>query len=159
MISMRSVQDTRLMKSAGTVSISQALRSFTVAAFGTVLMFMTSATLTGLTLLCLPPLLAAFHVFARLNKRFTQEGLTASAAASVVSEETFGSIRTVCTASLACLPGTLPAGGGLPSGSSAVFNVSRPAHVGRHVARAQAASLKAERYAKLSLWCRSLMLH
>ena len=83
------------MKSAGTVSISQALRAFTVAAFGIVLMLYTSPILTGLVVLCLPVLLGAFHVFARLNKRYTQEGLTASAAASVVSEETFGSIRTV----------------------------------------------------------------
>ena len=89
------VQDTRLMKSAGTTSISQALRGLTVSAFGTGLMLWTSPVLTGLVVACLPVLLAGFQVFARLNKRYTREGLSASAAASVVSEETFGSVRTV----------------------------------------------------------------
>ena len=88
------------MKSAGTVSISQALRSFTVASFGIVLMLYTSMILTGLVVLILPVLLLGFHIFARLNKKYTQEGLSASAAASVVSEETFGSIRTVSPTAL-----------------------------------------------------------
>ena len=43
-------QDTRLMKSAGTISISVALRSIVVALFGVVLMFMTSPLLSALTL-------------------------------------------------------------------------------------------------------------
>ena len=44
------LQDTRLMKSAGTISISIALRSIAVASFGLVLMFMTSPLLSALTL-------------------------------------------------------------------------------------------------------------
>ena len=47
-------QDTRLMKSAGTISISIALRSIVVSIFGVVLMFMTSPLLSALTLACLP---------------------------------------------------------------------------------------------------------
>ena len=43
-------QDTRLMKSAGTISISVALRSIVVALFGVVLMAMTSPLLSALTL-------------------------------------------------------------------------------------------------------------
>ncbi len=42
------------MKSAGTISISIALRSIVVSIFGVVLMFMTSPLLSALTLACLP---------------------------------------------------------------------------------------------------------
>ena len=42
------------MKSAGTTSISIALRSIVVSIFGVVLMFMTSPLLSALTLACLP---------------------------------------------------------------------------------------------------------
>lgn len=89
------VQDTRLMKSAGTSSISEALRSVVVAIFGLVLMFITSVLLTGLTLAILPLLLLSFRWFAIVNKKYTTEQLTASAEASTVAEECFGSIRTV----------------------------------------------------------------
>ena len=47
-------EDTRLMKSAGTVSISVALRSIVVAVFGLILMFQTSPLLTGLSLVSSP---------------------------------------------------------------------------------------------------------
>ena len=89
------VQDTRLMKSAGTVSISVALRSTVVATFGVVLMFVTSPLLTALTLAVLPVLLLTFKVYSNFNKRYTAQQLTASAQASTVAEECFGSIRTV----------------------------------------------------------------
>eukprot|EP00884_Botryococcus_braunii_P016113 jgi/Botrbrau1/3185/Bobra.37_2s0015.1 len=88
-------EDTRLMKSAGTISVSIALRSAVVAIFGVVLMFITSPMLSLLTISVLPVLLASFHVFTRLNRKYTAEGLTASAQASTVAEESFGSIRTV----------------------------------------------------------------
>lgn len=93
------MQDTRLMKSAGTSSISSALRSVVVAIFGLVLMFLTSAILTGLTLAILPVLLLAFRTFAIVNRKYTSEQLSSSADASIVAEECFGSIRTVslCT--------------------------------------------------------------
>ena len=42
------------MKSAGTISISIALRSIVVSIFGVVLMFMTSPLLSAITLACLP---------------------------------------------------------------------------------------------------------
>ena len=84
------------MKSAGTISISIALRATVVSIFGLVLMFVTSPLLTGLTLAILPVLLIAFRIFTVLNKKYTAEGLTASAEASTVAEESFGSIRTVC---------------------------------------------------------------
>ena len=83
------------MKSAGTISISIALRATVVSIFGLVLMFVTSPLLTGLTLAILPILLVAFRIFTVLNKKYTAEGLTASAEASTVAEESFGSIRTV----------------------------------------------------------------
>ena len=83
------------MKSAGTVSISIALRSIVVAVCGVVAMFLTSPLLSALSLGCLPLLLVAFRVYANLNSRYTREGLTCSAQASVVAEESFGSIRTV----------------------------------------------------------------
>ena len=86
------------MKSAGTVSISIALRSIVVAVCGVVAMFLTSPLLSALSLGCLPLLLVAFRVYANLNSRYTREGLTCSAQASVVAEESFGSIRTVRTA-------------------------------------------------------------
>ncbi len=89
------LQDTRLMKSAGTSSISVALRSVVVAIFGLVLMFITSVLLTALTLAILPILLLSFRWFAIVNKKYTAEQLTASAEASTVAEECFGSIRTV----------------------------------------------------------------
>ena len=89
------VQDTRLMKSAGTSSISVALRSVVVAIFGLVLMFITSVLLTALTLAILPVLLLSFRWYAIVNKKYTAEQLTASAEASTVAEECFGSIRTV----------------------------------------------------------------
>ena len=89
------MQDTRLMKSAGTTSISIALRSTVVASFGLILMFMTSPLLSALTLACLPLLLISFRVFSKLNMRYTAEQLTASAQAANVAEECFGSIRTV----------------------------------------------------------------
>ena len=89
------MQDTRLMKSAGTTSISIALRSTVVAIFALVLMFMTSPLLSALTLACLPLLLISFRVFSKLNMRYTAEQLTASAQAANVAEECFGSIRTV----------------------------------------------------------------
>lgn len=44
---------------------------------------------------CLPFLLASFHVYSRLNMKFTAEMLTGSAQASTVAEECFGNIRTV----------------------------------------------------------------
>ena len=83
------------MKSAGTTSISIALRSIVVASFGLVLMFMTSPLLSALTLACLPLLLISFRVYSKLNMRYTAEQLTASAGAATVAEECFGSIRTV----------------------------------------------------------------
>lgn len=83
------------MKSAGTISVSIALRSSVVAIFGVVLMFWTSPILSLLTIAILPVLLASFHVYTRLNRKYTAEGLTASAQASTVAEESFGSIRTV----------------------------------------------------------------
>jgi membrane protein implicated in regulation of membrane protease activity len=52
------------MKTAGTISISVALRSTAVAAFGLVLMFMTSVQLSLLTLAILPVLLLAFRTYA-----------------------------------------------------------------------------------------------
>ncbi|EIE23519.1 putative ABC transporter [Coccomyxa subellipsoidea C-169] len=88
-------EDTRLMKSAGTISISIALRSSVVASFGLVLMFMTSPLLSALTLACLPFLLVSFRIFSKLNMKYTAEMLTASAQAATVAEECFGSIRTV----------------------------------------------------------------
>ncbi|KAK9905752.1 hypothetical protein WJX75_005726 [Coccomyxa subellipsoidea] len=88
-------EDTRLMKSAGTISISIALRSTVVAIFGLVLMFMTSPLLSALTLACLPFLLVSFRIFSKLNMKYTAEMLTASAQAATVAEECFGSIRTV----------------------------------------------------------------
>ena len=89
------LQDTRLMKSAGTSSISEALRSVVVAIFGLVLMFITSVLLTALTLAILPILLLSFRWFAIVNRKYTAEQLSASAEASTVAEESFGSIRTV----------------------------------------------------------------
>lgn len=83
------------MKSAGTISISIALRSTVVAIFGLVLMFMTSPLLSALTLACLPFLLVSFRIFSKLNMKYTAEMLTASAQAATVAEECFGSIRTV----------------------------------------------------------------
>ena len=91
------------MKSAGTTSISIALRSIVVAAFGLVLMFMTSPLLSALTLACLPPLLVSFRIFSKLNMRYTAEQLTASAQAATVAEECFGSIRTVSAPSVIVL--------------------------------------------------------
>jgi len=96
------LQDTRLMKSAGTSSISVALRSVVVAIFGLVLMFITSVLLTALTLAILPILLLSFRWFAIVNKKYTAEQLTASAEASTVAEECFGSIRTVSHHSAQC---------------------------------------------------------
>ena len=52
------------MKSAGTQSISMALRSIVVAAFGLVFMFVTSFILTALTLAILPVTLLAFRTCA-----------------------------------------------------------------------------------------------
>lgn len=57
-------EDTRLMKDAGTISISMALRSAAVAILGVVLMCLKSWKLTLLTLGALPICLAAFGVFA-----------------------------------------------------------------------------------------------
>lgn len=83
------------MKTAGTISISVALRSVVVALLGLIFMFLTSVVLTFLTIAILPFLLIALRIYSRLNKRYTREGLTASAEASTVAEEVFGSIRTV----------------------------------------------------------------
>ena len=83
------------MKSTGTSSISEALRSIVVGIAGLVLMCITSVLLTGLTLAILPILLLSFRWFILVNKRYTTEQLSASAEASTVAEECFGSIRTV----------------------------------------------------------------
>lgn len=83
------------MKTAGTISISVALRSIVVAVLGLIYMFLTSVILTLLTIAILPVLLIALRIYSGLNKRYTQEGLTASAEASTIAEEVFGSIRTV----------------------------------------------------------------
>lgn len=88
------------MKTAGTISISVALRSTVVAVLGLVLMFLTSALLTGLTLAILPLLLLALRVYSALNKQYTREGLSCSAEASTIAEEAFGSIRTVISSPL-----------------------------------------------------------
>lgn len=89
------LQDTRLIKTAGTISISVALRSTVVAILGLVYMFLTSVLLTLLTIAILPILFVALGFYSRLNKRYVQEGLTASAESSTIAEEVFGSIRTV----------------------------------------------------------------
>ncbi len=52
------------MKSAGTQSISMALRSIVVAVFGLIFMFITSPILTALTLAILPVTLLAFRACA-----------------------------------------------------------------------------------------------
>ena len=52
------------MKSAGTQSVSMALRSVVIAIFGLVFMFLTSPVLTGLTLAVLPVTLLAFRTCA-----------------------------------------------------------------------------------------------
>lgn len=83
------------MKTAGTISVSVALRSFVVALFGLVLMFQTSVRLSGLSLAILPLLLLSFYLYAQRNRKYTSDQLTASATASTVAEECFGSIR--CT--------------------------------------------------------------
>ena len=44
---------------------------------------------------CLPFLLLSFHIYSRLNMKYTAEMLTGSAGASTVAEECFGNIRTV----------------------------------------------------------------
>lgn len=88
-------QDTRLLKTAGTISISVALRSTVVAVLGLIYMFLTSVILTLLTIAILPVLLIALRIYSGLSKKYTQEGLTASAEASTIAEEVFGSIRTV----------------------------------------------------------------
>ena len=62
----------------------------------------------GLVLACLPPLLGSFQVFSRINKRNIREGLSASAAATVVSEESLSSLRTVLPACW-CFECTRPA--------------------------------------------------
>ncbi len=58
-------------------------------------MFQTSPILTALSLAVLPAMLAAFQIYAKFNRHYTSQSLTASAAASVIAEECFGSIRTV----------------------------------------------------------------
>ena len=83
------------MKTAGTISISVALRSTVVACLGLVLMFLTSVVLSLLTLAILPVCLVALRFYSMLNKKYVREGLTCSAEASTVAEEVFGSIRTV----------------------------------------------------------------
>ncbi|KAK9862646.1 hypothetical protein WJX84_007363 [Apatococcus fuscideae] len=67
-------EDTRLMKSAGTISISIALRATVVSIFGLVLMFVTSPLLTGLTLAILPVLLVAFASSPSSTKSTQQKG-------------------------------------------------------------------------------------
>ncbi len=83
------------MKAAGTISISIALRSTVVGIFGLVLMFWTSPLLWGLAIGVLPILLVSVRWYSTLQKKYTANGLTASAQASTVAEESFGAIRTV----------------------------------------------------------------
>ena len=83
------------MKTAGTISISVALRSTVIACLGLIFMFLTSVVLTVLTLAIIPVCLVALRFYSVLNKKYTREGLTSSAEASTVAEEVFGSIRTV----------------------------------------------------------------
>ena len=66
-----------------------------MAVLGLIYMFLTSVILTLLTIAILPVLLIALRIYSGLSKKYTQEGLTASAEASTIAEEVFGSIRTV----------------------------------------------------------------
>ena len=63
------------MKSAGTQSISMALRSIVVAAFGLVFMFVTSPVLTALTLAILPVTLLAFRTCASYITPWSEPGI------------------------------------------------------------------------------------
>ncbi|KAF6264784.1 P-loop containing nucleoside triphosphate hydrolase protein [Scenedesmus sp. NREL 46B-D3] len=94
-LSNRLAEDTRAMKDAATTSISMMLRSLLTCTLGAALMFITSWKLATLTCATLPVTLAAFRVFARLNKRYVTSQLSAAAAASATAQEVLAGIRTV----------------------------------------------------------------
>ncbi|GAB4815223.1 hypothetical protein N2152v2_002269 [Parachlorella kessleri] len=88
-------EDTRLMKSVATTSLSMALRALTVTVLGLVMMFLTSWLLALLTVAIIPPLFLLFTVYGRLSRRYVKEQLAASAQATTVAEEAFSNLRTV----------------------------------------------------------------
>lgn len=94
-LSNRLSEDTRAMKDAATTSISLALRSLVTVVLGAVMMFLTSWKLALLTCATLPFMLLQFRAFARLNKKYVTNQLSAAAAASATAQEVLSGIRTV----------------------------------------------------------------
>lgn len=91
----RLAEDTQMVKSAATTSISAALRAASVCLLGLGMMFATSWLLASLTLAVIPPLLLLFIPYARRSRRYMKEQLAASAGATTVAEECFSNLRTV----------------------------------------------------------------
>ena len=94
-LSNRLSEDSRAIKDAATTSISMALRALVTCLLGLILMFLTSWQLALMTCATLPITLISFRIFAKLNKRYVTQQLTASASATALAQEALAGIRTV----------------------------------------------------------------
>ncbi|KAK4567981.1 hypothetical protein RGQ29_003657 [Quercus rubra] len=88
-------EDTQIIKSAATTSLSEALRSLAAAFIGLSFMFATSWKLTLFVLAVVPALSVAVCKFGLFLTVLSSKTQAAAAEASSIAEESFGAIRTV----------------------------------------------------------------
>ncbi|XP_030939639.1 ABC transporter B family member 25-like [Quercus lobata] len=88
-------EDTQIIKSAATTSLSEALRSLATAFFGLSFMFATSWKLTLFVLAVVPALSVGVHKFGLFLTELSSKTQAAAAEASSIAEESFGAIRTM----------------------------------------------------------------
>nr|POE53993.1 abc transporter b family member 25 [Quercus suber] len=83
-------QDTQIIKSAATTSLSEALRSLATAFIGLSFMFVTSWKLTLFVLAVVPAFSVAVHKFGLFLTELSSKTQAAAAEASSIAEESFG---------------------------------------------------------------------
>jgi ATP-binding cassette subfamily B protein len=93
----RLASDTQILQNTVSVNISMALRFGTAAIGGVGLLIYTSAQLTSIMLLVVPPVTVGGLYVGRLVRKLSRKSQDALAKAGEVAEETFSGIRTVRT--------------------------------------------------------------
>ncbi|MEM6533750.1 MAG: ABC transporter transmembrane domain-containing protein [Myxococcota bacterium] len=91
----RLASDTSVVQNAVSVNISMALRNAAQAVGGFVLLFYTSAELTLVMLLAIPPIAISAMLFGKRIRRLSRAAQDALAESGEVAEETLSGIRTV----------------------------------------------------------------
>jgi ABC transporter fused permease/ATP-binding protein len=91
----RLTSDCGVLQNAVSVNVSMALRHLGGVVGGLVLMGMTSPSLTGITLVVIPPVAIMAAIFGRRIRKASRESQDAIGQSQVVAEETLSGLRTV----------------------------------------------------------------